>query len=95
MIDLNTEYPDKESIMEAFDRVTSRLRNDLLDLEFLFKRIIDGRTYISTEDAAKLLCCNSDELPTKLPKYHVGRNYLYKISDVIEFVESRKLGGKK
>lgn len=95
MTDLNTEYPDKESIQEAFDRITARLRNDIMDMELLFKRIIDGRTYISIEDASALLRCSSDELPNKLPKYHVGRNYLYKVSDIIEFVESRKVGGKK
>ena len=95
MINLNTEYPEKEDIEEARDRIFARLREDINDLELLFKRIIDGRSYLSKDEVAMMLRCTEDELPKALPKYQAGRNYIYKVADVVEFIESRRLGGKK
>ena len=95
MIELNSEYPDKESIKDGFTRIMANIREDLSDMELLMRRVIDGRTYMTKEEVAAMLKCGEDELPQKLVKYHVGRNYLYKLSDIFEFVESRRLGGKK
>lgn len=95
MLELDSTYPDQEDITIEFNRLVSSIRDNLTDLEILFKKIFEGKTFIDEDEVAKILRCKVEELPQKLPKYRPSRNtYLYKVSELFEFIEERKLGGK-
>lgn len=96
MLELESTYPEQEDLQLALNRCMSTIRDSLSDLELLFKTIIEGRTYIPDEDVAKLLHCGVKEIPQRLPRFrvnHVG-GYLYKVADVYQFIESKRIGGK-
>lgn len=95
MLELNSTYPDQEDLTIAFNRAMAGVRDNLADLEILFKQIFEGRTYIDEEDTAKLLHCKISEIPQRLPRYRASRiGYLYKVKEVIDFIESKRIGGK-
>lgn len=95
MLELNSTYPDQEDLTIEFNRLMANLRDNLSDLEILFKRIFEGKTYITDEEVAQILHCKVDEIPAKLPKYRPSRAcYLYKVSEVFQLIEEKRFGGK-
>lgn len=94
MIEIGSTYPDTEDILLAVNRSISQAREAINDLEQLINRILEGKTYISDEEVAKIFHCDVDEIPAKLIKYRpvAKRGYVYKVSDVYEFIEKRAIG---
>lgn len=94
MLDLNSTMPESEDLTLAFNRVMASLRDNLTDLELLFREIMKGNTYISEDECAELLRCKKDQLPAVLRKYRpCGKaGYLYKVSEVFSFIESKAIG---
>lgn len=95
MLEINAIYPDEEDLTEAFNREMAVLRTTVGNLETLFKRILENQKFVDEEVVAQLLHCKIDEIPMKLIKYRPSRaGYVYKLSEVYEFIESKKIGGK-
>ena len=94
MIDLCT-YPDEEDLSICFNRIMAQLRDSLGDLEQLFKRMLEGRTYISQEELCTFLRCKRDEIPERLPRYRIGQTYLYQVKEILEFLDSKRIPKKK
>lgn len=73
MLDLNSRRPDQEDLTLAFNRCMSSIRDNLADLEILFKLIFDGNTYLDEEETATLLHCKKTEIPQRLVRYRASR----------------------
>lgn len=96
MLEINACYPDEEDITVEFSRIISSIRDNVTDLEFLFKKIFDGQTFIGEDEVIQLLHLKKKaDIPERLPKYRPSRltGYLYKVSEVYSFIESKKIGG--
>jgi hypothetical protein len=96
MIEINSTYPEVEDLTLAANRCLSQAREAVSDLEQLVKRVLEGRFYITDEECAEILRCKVSEIPARLTKYRpvAKRGYVYKVSDVFEFIESKRIGGK-
>lgn len=98
MLDLGSVYPDEEDIKLAFERSMSVILDELQNLKEINKRLIEGRTYIDADKCAEILHCKVSEIPTALPYYRASRTgnkgMLYKISEVYEFIEERRVPRK-
>lgn len=98
MLDLGSVYPDEEDIKLAFDRSKAIILDELQNLTEINKRLIEGRTYIDADKCAEILHCKVSEIPTALPYYRASRTgnkgMLYKISEVYEFIEERRVPRK-
>jgi len=98
MIDFGSVYPDEEDIKLAFERSMSIILDELQNLKDINKRLLEGRTYIDADKCAEILHCKVSEIPTALPYYRASRTgnkgMLYKISEVYEFIEERRVPRK-
>lgn len=98
MLDLGSVYPDEEDIKLAFERSMSVILDELQNLKEINKRLIEGRTYIDADKCAEILHCKVSEIPTALTYYRASRTgnkgMLYKISEVYEFIEERRVPRK-
>lgn len=93
-LDLGKLYPEGEDIQLAFNRSMSIIREEMTNLEWLMKKMLEGSTYISEEEVAKMFRCKVSEIPSLLVRYRPSKQiYLYKVKDVIDFIEARKLKG--
>lgn len=96
MLEINSTYPELEDITLCFERTMAQIRDNLTDMELLFKRIINNQVFISDEECAQILRCKKSEIPAVLPKYRPSRTYyVYKLSEVIEFVNSKRIPKKQ
>lgn len=91
-MDLGSQYPDSEDIREAFDREFGTLMSAVSNIQFLFKRIMEGQTYLDDNEVAQLLHCKPNEIPVAIPKYRGSRQgYLYKRQEIEDFLESKRI----
>ena len=95
MLDLGSVYPDEEDIKLAFERSKSIVMDELQNLKEINKRLLEGRTYIDADKCAEILHCSVKEIPAGLPYYRASRTgnkgMLYKMSEVYEFIEERRV----
>lgn len=96
MLDLGSVYPDEEDIKLAFERSMSIVLDELQNLKEINKRLIEGRTYVDEDKCAEILHCSVKEIPAALAKYRGSRRgYLYKISEIYDFIEERRIPKKQ
>lgn len=100
MVDFGTIYPDEEAIKLAFERSMSVINEELQNLRDVFKRLMDGNCYINSEQCAQIFHCKISEIPSVLPKYRAnkalgGNGYLYKLSEIMDFIEERRIPKKQ
>lgn len=92
MLDLNSMYPDSEDLTEAFNREFATLRDSLSNIEQLFKRVLQGKTFLDDEELAELLHCKVSEIPQSIPRYRGSRaGYLYRVDEILEFLEGKRI----
>lgn len=94
MLDLDIQCPETEDIEEAINRCFASIRDNIADIEMLVKRLASNQTFITSEKAAQILHCAENAIPDRVIRYHVGRNYLYKVKDIYDYIELKKVGGK-
>lgn len=98
MVDFGTVYPDEEDIKLAVERSVSIIQEELQNLRDINKRLIEGRSYIDADKCAEILHCKVAEIPSALPYYRASRvstkGILYKLSEVIDFIEERRIPRK-
>lgn len=93
MLELNSIYPDEEDLKEAFNREMATIQEGIQNLNELFRKMLGKNTYVTDEYVAQLLHLSVDDIPVKIPKYKVSRvgvGYLYKLSEVVDFIESKR-----
>ena len=98
MIDLGSVYPDEEDIKLAFERSMAIINDEIQNLREINKRLLEGRTYVDQEKCAEILHCKKSEIPQALPYYRASRTgsggILYKLSEIYEFIEERRVPKK-
>lgn len=98
MVDFNAVYPDEEDITLAFERSMSIILEELQNLKTILKRTLNGRTYVDKTKCAEILHCKESEIPASLPYYRASRvgsaGILYKLSEVYDFIEERRVPKK-
>ena len=98
MLDLGSVYPDEEDIKLAFERSMSIVLDELQNLKEINKRLIEGRTYVDEDKCAEILHCSVKQIPQALPYYKASRvaskGTLYKLSEIYEFIEERRVPKK-
>lgn len=100
MVDFGSIYPDEEEIKLAFDRSMSVINEELQNLRDILKRLMNGNCYIDSEQCAQVFHCKISEIPVGLPKYRAnkplgGNGYLYKLSEIMNFIEERRIPKKQ
>ena len=96
MVDFGSIYPDEEDIKLAFERSMSIILDELQNLKEINKRLLEGRTYVDQDKCAEILHCSTDSIPQALPKYRPSRQgYLYKVSEIYDFIEERRIPKKQ
>ena len=95
MINLDSMYPDSEELLDAYNREMAVIKSSMDNLEQLFKRILQNQQFISDKEVAEILHCSVNSIPQKLVRYRPSKVgcYLYKMADVLAFIESKKIGG--
>lgn len=99
MVDYGAVYPDEEDIKLAFERSMSIVMEELQNLKDINKRLLEGRTYVDKDKCAEILHCKKSEIPQNLPYYKANRvgdaGTLYKLSEIYEFIEARRIPRNK
>lgn len=95
MIELK-QYPTQEDFLDGIARCNTLIQTALGDIQYLAKRFSDGNYYMTEDQVADYMKCTVDEIP-KMPKYRAvwSRGYIYKKSEVDDFIESKAVGKKK
>ena len=95
-VDFGAIYPDEEDVMLAFNRSMSIIEEELQNLKEIMKRSLEGKTFVSAEKCAEIFHCGTNEIPAALPKYRGSRQgYLYKLSEIYNFIEERRIPKKQ
>jgi hypothetical protein len=99
MVDFGSVYPDEEDIKLAVERSISVIQEELQNLRDINKRLMEGHSYIDADKCAEILHCKVSEIPSALPYYRASRvgnaGVLYKLSEVIDFIEERRIPKNK
>lgn len=95
MIELK-QCPTQEDFLDGIARCNALIQTALGDIQYLAKRFSDGNYYMTSEQTADYLKCAVSDIPA-MPKYRASwcRGYLYKKSEVDDFIASKAVGKKK
>ena len=98
-VDYGAMYPDEEDIKLAFDRSYSIIQTELQNLKEILNRTIEGKTFVTADRCAEILHCNKNDIPSALPYYRASRvgsaGVLYKLSEIYNFIEERRIPKKE
>lgn len=98
-VDFGAIYPDEEDITLAFNRSYSVIQEELQNLKEILKRTLEGKTFVDEKRCAEILHCSVKEIPASLPYYRASRTgaagVLYKLSEIYEFIEERRVPRNK
>lgn len=96
MVDFGAMFPDEEDVKLAFDRSMAIIEEELQNLREILKRSLEGKTFVNEDKCAEILHCSTDSIPQALPKYRPSRQgYLYKVSEIYDFIEERRIPRKQ
>ena len=99
MIDFGTLYPDEEDIKLAFERSISIIQEEMQNLRDINKRLIEGKSYVDEDKCADILHCSVASIPASLPYYRISRTgskgTVYKLSEIYDFIEERRVPRKQ
>lgn len=95
MIELQ-QYPSQEDFLDGISRCVAQVQEALGDIQYLSRRFSDGNYFMTAEQVADYLKCSVDEIPS-MQRYRAvwSRGYIYKKSDVDDFIETKAVGKKK
>jgi hypothetical protein len=83
-----SDYPKKEDIVQELEHIKGQIASDLQDMEILIKVISDGNTYMNEDEVRSLM--HSKVIPDALTYYHWGREKLYSLKDINDYLAEKK-----
>lgn len=90
MLNLKNDIPVKESIDAAIESRIAQISDLLGEVKELNHKALDSEhIYITRDELATMFHCDPKKTPRAIPCFRVGKNVLYKQSDVDAFIESR------
>lgn len=98
MIDLK-DFPTAEDYMDCMQRCAAQITEAMNDIQYISKKYTTGDYFMTEEEVASYLRCDVENIP-KMTWYRGYSKegkliHFYKRSDVNDFLESRRMGGKK
>ena len=90
MLNLKNDIPIKEEIDKAIESRIAQITDLLGEVKELNRKALDSEhTYLTREELAQMFHCDPKKTPRAIPCFRVGKNVLYKQSDIEAFIESR------
>ena len=83
-----SDYPRKEDIEQEIERTKQQIASSMHDLELLLKIIYEGQVYMNEEELKKFM--HMDFIPKGMSYYHWGRERVYSMKDVKDYLAERK-----
>lgn len=74
-----------EDFLERYKEIQASIRDQMNDLETLVGLYINDR-YLTSTEVAERMRCTIQQIPRDIPCNHIGRNYIYKLSDVEKYL---------
>lgn len=90
MINLRTDVPLPEEVIQRVQTISAQIRDLLLEQEQVLLLGINKKQLLKREEVAKLLRCDEHKIPRAIPRIRVGKNWLFELQDVESFIESKK-----
>lgn len=90
MLNLKNDIPVKEEIDKAIESRIAQITDLLGEVKELNRKALDSEhTYLTREELAQMFHTDIKHVPRAISSFRVGKNVLYKQSDVETFIESR------
>ena len=83
-----SDYPRKEDIEQEIERTKEQIASSMHDLELLLKIIYEGQTYMNEEEVKKFI--HMDFIPKGMSYYHWGRDRIYAMKDIKDYLSERR-----
>ena len=89
MLNIKTDIPVKEDIQEAINARLAQAHDLLNEVQVLERMKLEQDVFVSKQELADRFHCDVKQVPHQIPSIRMGKTYLYKESDVAEFIKSR------
>lgn len=90
MLNIRTDIPIKENVIETTQNILAQVRDLTLEIEQVLKMAIEDDVLLLKEEVAQRLHCDKAKIPRSIPKMRVGKNTLYSLKDLNAFLQSKK-----
>lgn len=90
MLNLKTDIPIKTDVIEAVQVQLAQIREMTLEVEQILKLALADNIYYTREETAKMLRCDGKKIPSKIPRFRVGNQYLFDLKDINDFIAQKK-----
>lgn len=90
MLNLRDDVILKETVSERIMQNNAEIRDLLIENEQLIKMAKDPTILLTRKEVADRLRCDEIKIPRAIPRIRVGKNYLFQVGDVEEFINQRK-----
>ena len=85
----NLKFLTSEDYLKQSAMIIATIRDLLNDLEILTKVYVEDK-HLVADEVAEYLRCTPTQIPRDIPGIKIGRNYLYKKSDVDKWILEHK-----
>lgn len=90
MLNLRTDVPIKEDVIETIQNQLAQMRDLTLEVEQTLRLSVNKHLYLTRSEVAEMLRCDEKKIPRPIPRMRVGRQYLFDQDDVKAFLDSKK-----
>lgn len=90
MLNLRTDVPVKEDVIETVQNQLAQMRDLTLEVEQTLRLCVSKHIYLTRAEVAEMLRCDEKKIPRPIPRMRVGRQYLFDQDDVKAFLDSKK-----
>lgn len=90
MLNLRTDVPIKEDVIETVQTQLAQIRELTLEVEQTLKLCLDTHVLLTRSEVAKMLRCPENKIPRPIPRMRVGSQYLFDQDDIKAFLDSKK-----
>ena len=92
MLNLRTDIPVKQDVIEQIEHLHAQIRDLLVEQEQLLRLAIDEDLLLTKEEVKQKLRC--DKVPKQIPHIRIGNTFLYQLGDINAFIKEKKTGQK-
>lgn len=90
MLNLRNDIPLKENVIDRVQQELAIIRDHSLAIEELVRFATQEKVYLTRQEVAELLRCDTKHIPRQIPNVRVSKNWVYDRDDVYKFLETRK-----
>lgn len=90
MLNLRDDVLLKEDVSERIMQNNAEIRDLLTENEQLIKFAKDPSLLMTREEVAERLRCDVHKIPRSIPRIRCGKQYLFEVGDIDEFIQTHK-----